>query len=434
MIRQVRRALCAGRRYRHDAPRAGRRAGRRDRRLECDRAGRDRSAQADGSRAVPGDRDGEGAVYDAVNAIDRGYQPYLIDLHEVGAQPWARRMQPPRPRPTVCSERSSHRPATPARRGLPGDPGRLRDPLVQEGIDAGEAAAAAMLASRTGDGFLATFVPSIGLDPGDWRPSAGRRAGPRSRRLDRQPEAVPDREPVAVPLGGPERATSAAYAEEYAEVKELGAQNSSTRTADQTAAAVFWQFAPIALWNPLARDLANRYELDTADQARLYAMVNLAAVDGAIACWNDKYYWSFWRPRAAIREGDTDGNPATIGDPTWESLFAAATMTTPPLGTPPFPDHPSGPRLPDRRRHEHDADFFGTDKVAITWSRAAAHGSRFAAAVRPLLARDEGGDRRTHLGRDPLPHRRRAGNGDREEGRPLAPQALLPTARMRSAE
>ena len=149
-------------------------------------------------------------------------------------------------------------------------------------------------------------------------------------------------------------------------MKELGALNSTKRTADQTAAAVFWQFAPIALWNPLARNLADRYDLDTADQARLYAMVNLAAVDGAIACWNDKYYWNFWRPRAAIREGDTDGNPATIGDPTWESLFAAATMTTPPLGTPPFPDHPSGHGCLTGAVMNTMADFFGTDKVAIT--------------------------------------------------------------------
>ena len=149
-------------------------------------------------------------------------------------------------------------------------------------------------------------------------------------------------------------------------MKELGALNSSTRTADQTAAAVFWQFAPISLWNRLARELAGRYELDTADQARLYAMVNLAAADGAISCWNDKYYWNFWRPRAAIREADTDGNPATIADPNWESLFAPATVTTPPLGTPPFPDHPSGHGCLSGAVLNTMADFFGTDKVAFT--------------------------------------------------------------------
>ena len=215
-------------------------------------------------------------------------------------------------------------------------------------------------------------------------------------------------------------------------MKELGALNSSTRTADQTAAAVFWQFAPIALWNPLARDLADRYDLDTADQARLYAMVNLAAADGAIACWNDKYYWSFWRPRAAIREADTDGNPRTIADPSWESLFAPSTATTPPLGTPPFPDHPSGHGCLSGAVLNTMADFFGTDKVAITVvSGRSLNGVPIAAAgVHALLGRDRGGHRGADLGRHPLPHRRRAGHGDRQEGRPLAPQALLPASAL----
>jgi hypothetical protein len=142
--------------------------------------------------------------------------------------------------------------------------------------------------------------------------------------------------------------------------------NSTKRTADQTAAAVFWQFAPAALWNRLARDLSDRYHLDAARQARLYAMVNLAAADGAIGCWNDKYYWNFWRPRAAIREADTDGNSRTVADPNWEPLFSAATVTTPALVTPPFPDHPSGHGCLSGAVLGTFANFFGTDKVEIT--------------------------------------------------------------------
>ncbi len=311
----------------------------------------------------------EGAVYDAVNAIDRGYQPYLIDLDAVGAQPWGSQDAAA----ATAAYRVLRAIVSPARyAGL--DAAYLAtlgpapyDPLVQEGVDAGEAAAAAMLLDRQNDGFMATFVPSIGLDPGDWRPIGW----PAAPVFD--PDGwVGNLKPFLIHSAaqfrseGPNELTSAAYAEEFAEVKEIGALNSPTRTADQTAAAVFWQFAPIALWNPLARDLAVRYHLDTADQARLYAMVNLAAADGAIACWNDKYYWNFWRPRAAIREGDTDGNPATIGDPAWESLFAASTMTTPPLGTPPFPDHPAGHGCLTGAVLKTMADFFGTDKVAIT--------------------------------------------------------------------
>jgi hypothetical protein len=311
----------------------------------------------------------QGAVYDAVNAIDRGHQPYLIDLETVGAQPWGSQDAAA----ATAAYRALRAIVSPARyAGL--DAAYLAtlgpapyDPLVQEGIDAGEAAAAAMLASRQGDGFLATFMPTIGTDPGDWRPigwPAAPAFDPDGWIGNLKPFLIES--PSQFRSEGPNELTSAAYAEEYAEVKELGALNSTRRTADQTAAAVFWQFAPIALWNPLARDLAGRYDLDTADQARLYATLNLAAADGAISCWNDKYYWSFWRPRAAIREGDTDGNPATIGDPTWESLFASATATTPPLGTPPFPDHPSGHGCLTGAVMNTMADFFGTDKVGIT--------------------------------------------------------------------
>jgi hypothetical protein len=237
----------------------------------------------------------------------------------------------------------------------------------QEGVDAGEAAAAAMLAARQGDEFMAPFTPVIGTGPGDWRPIGWPSA----------PEFDPDgwvsnakpfliESPSQFRSDGPNPLTTAAYAKDFNEVKELGALNSSTRTDDQTKAAVFWQFAPAAIWNPLARGLADRYDLDAADQARLYAMINLAAADGAIACWNDKYYWNFWRPRAAIREADTDGNPATIADPNWESLFAPATQTTPPLATPPFPDHPSGHGCVSGAVTRTFANFFGTDKVEIT--------------------------------------------------------------------
>ena len=184
--------------------------------------------------------------------------------------------------------------------------------------------------------------------------------------MGRQPEDVCDQEPVAVPHAGPERAHEHRLREGFRRGEGAGCAEGSTRTADQTAAAVFWQFAPIALWNPLARDLATRFELDAADQARLYALVNLAGTDAAIGCWNDKYHWSFWRPRPAIREADTDGNPATIADPNWESLFAFATPTTPPLGTPPFPDHPSGHGCLSGAVLQAMADFFGRDKVVFT--------------------------------------------------------------------
>jgi hypothetical protein len=241
-------------------------------------------------------------------------------------------------------------------------------PSKTEGIRVGAAAAAAMIDFRLNDGYLAAFPFDIGSDPGDWRPVGwpfalpDPRADPDAWVANEKPFLIES--PAQFRSKGPNALTSRAYEKDFDEVKSLGAIDSTTRTADQTAAAVFWQFPPIALWNQLARDqLAPRFGLDTADQARLYAIVNLAAADAAISCWNDKYYWNFWRPRAAIREAGTDGNPATVPDPNWESLFAPATQTTPPLGTPPFPDHPSGHSCLSGAVLNALADFFGRDKV-----------------------------------------------------------------------
>jgi hypothetical protein len=311
----------------------------------------------------------QGAVYDAVNAIDRGHQPYLVDLDDVGAQPWVSQ--------DAAAATAAHRvlkAITPTARhdgldtayttALAGIPD---GPIEQGGVAAGEAAAAAIIDARMGDGFMTAFTPTIGTDAGDWRPigwPATPAFDPDGYVGNMKPFLI--KSPSQFRSKGPYALTSKAYAREFNEVKELGALNSSTRTADETAAAVFWQFAPIALWNPLMRDLADRHDLDTADQARLYGMVNLAGADAAISCWNDKYYWSFWRPRAAVREADTDGNPRTIADPSWEPLFSASVATTPALGTPPFPDHPSGHGCLSGAVLNTIANFFGTDKVEIT--------------------------------------------------------------------
>jgi hypothetical protein len=311
----------------------------------------------------------QGAVYDAVNAIDRSRKPYLLDPAKVGVARTAsldaaaataayRVLLAITPEPRHAGLDTAYQ-TTLAR--VPDGSSR------QGGIRAGEAAATAMLAARQNDGFMAAFTPVIGSAAGNWRPIGW----PATPAYD--PDGwVGNLKPFLIKSAsdfrskGPNALTSAAYAKDFAEVKELGALTSTTRTADQTAAAVFWQFPPIALWNPLARDLAVRFKLNTVNEARLYANMNMAAADAAIACWNDKYHYSFWRPRAAIREADSDGNPATIADPNWESLFAPATQTTPPLATPPFPDHPSGHGCASGAVLQTLTDFFGRDKVAFT--------------------------------------------------------------------
>ena len=309
----------------------------------------------------------QGAVYDAVNAIERGHKPYLLNVQALGVQPWASA--------DAAIATAAHHvlvalvaPAqvagldTAYQATLDGVP----DGLVEmEGVRAGEAAAAAMLAARGNDGYFDPFDFSlvIGPDPGDWRPLTPTALDPDASVGDARPFLIES--PSQFRSKGPNALTSRKYTKDFDEVKALGALNSTTRTADQTAAAIFWQFPPAVIYNRLTREVSAARQLDVVDEARLLAMVNLAAADGAISCWNDKWYWHFWRPRAAIQEAATDGNPDTVGDPSWEPLFHPSTPTTTPLATPPFPDHPSGHGCVSGSVLNTLREFFGTDRIGF---------------------------------------------------------------------
>jgi hypothetical protein len=321
----------------------------------------------------------QGAVYDAVNAIDGGHEPYLVrpaanagDSKEAAAATAAYRVLvgfPERTPPLV---------------GLvPGQQSALQVLYAQAldrvpdgaaetgGIAVGEAAAAAMLTARVGDGRGGSFTFAMGDDPGEWRlgPPQGT-AGIVARDPAPwvgfvRPFLVPNVELLR--SDGPNDLTSEAYAADFAEVKRLGSLDSTARTADQTAAAIFWQDNGAAIWNRVFRSLATTQELDIVDSARLFATAELAGADGSIGCWNDKAYWSFWRPITAIREAGTDGNPATVADPDWVPLFdPSVAVSGAPLVTPGFPDHPSGHGCVSGAIVRSLQNFFGTDKVSFT--------------------------------------------------------------------
>jgi len=309
----------------------------------------------------------QGAVYDAVNAIDRGHRPYL-------SQPSAS----PSDSKAAAAATAVFRvlgalfPAQLATlqgiydnyiAGLPDDPPGSK----AAGIAVGEAAAGAMLAARQGDGRFGPPPELYPEAPGVWRPTPPNYAhDPAPWVGNVRPFIVPSAEMLRT--DGPNALTSAAYAEDFNEVKEIGSLTSTTRTADETDAAIFWQDHAHALWNRIFRTLAASQGLDIVENARLFAMTNLAAADGAIGCWNDKYYWQFWRPITAIREADSDGNPATEADQTWLPLFDPATpvFSGPPLVTPPFPDHPSGHTCATGAFVHTLQSFFGTDKIAFS--------------------------------------------------------------------
>jgi PAP2 superfamily len=216
---------------------------------------------------------------------------------------------------------------------------------------------------------------------------------------------------------GPNALTSDAYTDDFNEVKALGSVNSTVRTAEQTHIALFWQSTAVATWNAVARNLAENpnYDVDTADAARLFAMLNLTAADAAINCWNDKYYWDFWRPWTAIHQADRDGNPATEPDSSWTALLT------------PYPEHPSGHLCFDGASLRVLQQFFGTDKIrfgvtSVRFPSETRYFDRFSDALQEII------DARIWAGL----HFRTADEQGQILGMksPLRDQALLPAARL----
>lgn len=307
----------------------------------------------------------QGAVYDAVNAVVGGYEPYLDG---VNAAPGANQ--------SAAAATAAYRVLI----GLNVTPpltSAIRDRLALEyadalaavpsgaakdaGIAVGQQAASAMLAARTGDGrypgVLVEFP--VGTETGDWRP--GRTGNdPFSWVADVRPFVIESASQFRT--DGPLPVNSAAYTEEYNEVKALGARTGSSRTAEQEALANFFAVNPIELHNRTLRTVAGERGLSIADEARLLARVNLAGADAIIGCWDDKMFWSFWRPSTAIQLGDSDGNPDTIGDPAWLPKVLPH--------DPPYPDHPSGYNCVTSAMMHTASDFFGPKHVGFTMTLA----------------------------------------------------------------
>jgi hypothetical protein len=187
--------------------------------------------------------------------------------------------------------------------------------------------------------------------------------------LDRQRAAVPGAERRPPAHGGPRPADQPAYARDLNETESVGALHSTTRTANESDAAIFWQENAYALFNRAFRNLAADNHLSLADSARMLAMTNLAGADAAIGCWHEKYRWSSWRPITAIREADSDGNAATTADKGWVPLFDPSTPVAPgapPPVTPPFPESPSGHACATGAVVGALRHFFGHDRVPLT--------------------------------------------------------------------
>jgi hypothetical protein len=205
-----------------------------------------------------------------------------------------------------------------------------------DGEAVGQAAANAIIALRSNDGSR-TFVEFMGgTSPGDWLPTAPSYAPP----LDPQwanltPFALSS--PDQFQPSGPPMLSSQAWADAVNQVESLGAVHSTTRTADQTQIAQFWNDAtgtatPPGHWNAIAETVAQTQGDSLAADARLFAELDVALADAGITAWNAKYAYDTWRPITVIQAGGDGVNPSVTADPAWFPL----------LTTPNFPEYVSG--------------------------------------------------------------------------------------------
>jgi PAP2 superfamily len=155
---------------------------------------------------------------------------------------------------------------------------------------------------------------------------------------------------------GPPAITTAEFARDFDEVKSVGARNSTTRTADQTAAAIFWTIQTGVPWYAAARAASAAKKLSLAENARLFALLTMATADSQIVGFGEKYQRPHWRPITAIRAAADLNIPTLKGDPNWEPL----------LVTPPQPDYPSAHAIFSGAAEAVLRGFFGSDQVNVT--------------------------------------------------------------------
>ena len=273
-----------------------------------------------------------GAIYDGVNAIAGGHQPYASSP---AAEPWYSQ-------DAAVAAAARH---VLVNGGLGVPTARLPaieaayqatllpipdGPAEAGGIATGVTAATDMLAARAGDGRFGALTFTVGTMPGDWRPTSGV-IDPGAWLQGVTPFVLPD--PDLFRGRGPHALHTRAYAAEFDEVKAFGRAIGSSRTQEQTDAANYWgQGNATATMASILRSVASGQGGSLADHARVLARAYTNAADALIVTWRDKARHSVWRPITAIREAADDGNAATEPDATWTSLIAA----------PPYPDHPSG--------------------------------------------------------------------------------------------
>jgi hypothetical protein len=317
------------------------------------------------------------AVHDALNAVERRYTPYAYDaVAPAGASTAAAVAtaahavlvsELPKLAPEIsgpCIPAALQRTQDFYAQALAAIPD---GPAKADGIALGEAAANAIITARADDRSGTPFVDLYfdqGTEPGQWRftDGTGFAAVPHwgdvtpfvLKRADQfQPQP-----PYPVSCSKHPRHTytgsCALYARDLEDIKNFGGAGATLRTADETQIGLFWvESSPLA-WNRIGRHVSPEFGFDLWENARLFALLNMAMADGYVASLSTKYHYLYWRPETAVRLADEDGNPYTTGDPTWTPLAAP---------TPPVPDYESAHAVEGASAAEVFRRVFGTDMV-----------------------------------------------------------------------
>jgi hypothetical protein len=191
----------------------------------------------------------------------------------------------------------------------------------------------------------------VGTDPWSWQPPPG--ISPRGVTWHRlKPFALTSADQF--PLPGPLSVHSPEFAKDIDEVRRIGSRDSRDRSSMETATAIFWTVGPGPLYNDIARKESGAKRLDLMDNARLFAVLNVAMADASVATWHEKWRHNFLRPSTAIRNADKLGNPAIQPDPSWQPL----------INVPAHPDYPSGHAALSAAAVAVFRNYFGTDEIA----------------------------------------------------------------------
>jgi hypothetical protein len=289
------------------------------------------------------------AMFDAINSIEGRYTPYKFKV-----------TAPPGSSPEAAGVAAAHatlvklfpEQKTALDKAYADSLAQIADgPGKTAGISVGEEVAAKVLAWRSTDGADAenTYRPvtSPGVYVATTLPVGPRWGAVTPWLMERGSQFRP---------GPPTPLTSAEWASDYNEIKDLGGKKSAKRNSEQTDIARFWTITGPQSWGPIVRQLAGAPGRTLSQNARLFALVEMATADSYIAVFDAKYTFNFWRPITAIRNGDLDGNDATARDAGWEPL----------VDTPLHPEYPCAHCINSGAARAVLEAEFGTGQVSST--------------------------------------------------------------------